>query len=87
MDMDGDGTITAAEVATFMEMMDTCHDDDGNEIECEEVCYNEDGTEVDCDELGGDDDEEWRINGVLMEMYEGDDMEWDLDSVLEVYIN
>ena len=75
----GDGEISAAEAAKFMEMMNSCEDEDGNLIECDDSCYEEDGTEIDCD--GEDDDEEWTINGVVMEMYDTG-MQFDLESIL-----
>jgi hypothetical protein len=75
----GDGEINAAEVAAFMEMMLTCHDEDGDEVECDNSCYDDDGTEIDCDEDA--EGEQWSINGVVMEMYQTE-MEWNLESIL-----
>ena len=46
----GDGEVNAAEVAAFMEMMLTCYDEDGDEVECDYSCQDDDGTEIDCDE-------------------------------------
>ncbi|MDE0954152.1 MAG: PGF-CTERM sorting domain-containing protein [Candidatus Poseidoniales archaeon] len=75
----GDGEVSATEVAAFMEMMDSCYDEDGTVIDCDESCYEEDGTVIECDEDA--DDEEWTINGVIMEMYDTG-MEFDLESIL-----
>jgi len=63
-----DGEVNATEVAAFMEMMNNCYDEDGTVIVCDESCYGENGTVIACDE--NTDDEEWSINGVVMEMYD-----------------
>ena len=73
----GDGVVTIDEVEDFMLMMNSCTDEDGMIIECDDSCYEEDGTETDCN----NDDEEWSINGVVMEMYDTG-MSFDMDSVM-----
>jgi len=74
---DGNGIISDDEIDEFMIMMESCYDDDGNVIDCDDSCYEEDGTEMDCDT----DDEEWSINGVIMEMYKTD-MMFDKESIM-----
>jgi hypothetical protein len=74
---DGNGIISEDEIDEFMIMMESCYDEDGTVIECDDSCYEEDGTEMDCDT----DDEEWSINGVIMEMYETD-MMFDKESIM-----
>jgi hypothetical protein len=78
----GDGFVTIEEIEDFMTLMTSCHDDDGTLIECDDSCYtiDEDGveTETDCE---SEEEEEWSINGVIMEMHETD-MKYDIDSVM-----
>ena len=123
----GDGNINATEVTEFIQMMNTCYDDDGNEIECVDnegyfvfYCSNDgagyaldmggilcpdgsgtvptcpDGEPCECIDIDGscedgDDDwgyyteeveeEEWSINGVVMEIYKTE-MTFDIDSIM-----
>ena len=122
----GDGNIDVTEITEFIQMINTCYDDDGNEIECSDdegyfafYCSNDgagyaqemggilcpegpgtvptcpDGEPCECIDIDGscedgDDDwgyytegldDEWSINGVVMEMYKTE-MTLDIDSIM-----